>query len=194
MNPAVFIDRDGVLNRNVFEPSTGEPVSPHVPDELEIFSWTIESLRRLQEKEFLLFLVSNQPSYAKGITSLEYLQAVHAKFRAALEQGGIFFKEFYYCYHHPQGIVPGFSMTCACRKPGTLSLTTAQKRYDVDMTRSWMVGDRDIDVVCGQGAVVRTILIVDDGEVLAGRSGQSIPDFKVSAFSEAVDIILQEVS
>ncbi|MCX6690476.1 MAG: hypothetical protein NTW33_00135, partial [Methanoregula sp.] len=89
MMNAVFLDRDGVLNELVRNPTTGEYEPPHSPDDLILFPHVIESLRVLQNADFELFLVSNQPDYAKGKTTLEMIHAVHTRFDHILTSRGI---------------------------------------------------------------------------------------------------------
>jgi len=191
MGKGIFLDRDGVINPNVFNPSTEEWESPHRPEDLELFPWSLESLKRLLGDDFHLFLVSNQPSYAKGKVSLEDVKAVHKKFHSILVKNEISFTEYYYCYHHPQGVVSGVSIRCNCRKPGILFLQEAQRNHSLDMGLSWMIGDRDSDIICGQKAGVRTILILNPEELTAKKAGKSSPDFEANSLAEAVDIILK---
>ena len=189
MKKGIFLDRDGVINPNVFNKATGEWESPHCPKDFKLFPWTIQSLRRLQRSLFNLFLVSNQPDYAKGKTSLKNIQAVHEKFHSILIDNQIYFTEYFYCYHHPQGIVPELSIECDCRKPGTFFLNEAERKYSLDMSLSWMIGDRDSDIICGQRACFRTILILNQNEFGVTKKIESTPDFKVANLLEGVDVI-----
>lgn len=188
MKKAVFLDRDGVLNELVPNPSTGEYEPPHSPDDLIIFPDVIESLRILQGAQFELFLISNQPDYAKGKTTLENLQAVHAKLDRIVRSEGIQFREYYYCYHHPQGKVPEYSIECECRKPKPFFILMAAKRYSLDLSRSWMVGDRDSDIECGKAAGTKTIMIENPQSLKYRTSSQ--PDFTVANLIDALQIIL----
>jgi D-glycero-D-manno-heptose 1,7-bisphosphate phosphatase len=190
MAKGVFLDRDGVINHNVYNKATGEWESPHSPKYFNLFPWTIECLNQLQQNKFKLFLISNQPSYAKGKTSIENIKAIHEKFHAILIEKGIHFTEYYYCYHHPQGIVPELSIECACRKPGTFFLTEAEKKYYLDLSLSWIIGDRDSDIICGQKAGIKTIMVLNQEEPTANKTIECAPDFKAATLSEAVNIIL----
>jgi D-glycero-D-manno-heptose 1,7-bisphosphate phosphatase len=190
MKKAVFLDRDGVLNELVPNPLTGEYEPPHSPDDLIIFPDVIESLRILQNAGFELFLISNQPDYAKGKTPLENLQAVHAKLDRIVRSEGIRFREYYYCYHHPQGKVPEYSFECECRKPKPFFILMAAKRYTLDLSRSWMVGDRDSDIECGKAAGTKTIMIENPQSLKYRTSSQ--PDFTVANLIDALHIILHK--
>lgn len=189
MNKAVFLDRDGVLNELVLNPVTGEHEPPHSPDDLILYPWVIESLHALEYSGFELFLVSNQPDCAKGKTTLENIRAVHEKLDSTLKLAGIFFTEFYYCYHHPKGIVAEYTSDCVCRKPNPHFLLKAAKDYGIDLRNSWMIGDRDTDIDCGKSAGVRTILIENIHS--SGFRGSANPEFTAANLQIAVQIILQ---
>jgi len=190
MNKAVFFDRDGVLNPLVYNVQTGEYESPHRPNEFSVYPSIIRDLRLLSGSGFQLFLISNQPSYAKGKTSLENIQAIHRLLDDYLKDNQIIFSEYYYCYHHPDGIVAEFTGKCDCRKPKAFFLQKAEKDYDLDLSQCWMIGDQDTDVQCGQNAGVRTIQILNPHS--AKKRGNSCPDYKAENLTEAVQILVNE--
>ena len=190
MDRAVFLDRDGVINYPVLNPRTNEYEAPADKDDLKLIPEVIESLKELQELNYKLFLVSNQPDYAKGKTTLENLCSVHNKIHSILSENNITFTEYYYCYHHPNGIVAEYSISCECRKPGNFFLKQAKLKYGLDLLSSWMVGDSDVDIFCGQSAGTRTIMIKIKES--AHRTGKSNPDFLVNTIREAVEVIKKE--
>ena len=190
MNKGVFLDRDGVINPNIFNKSTGEWESPHQPDDFYLFPWTLEALRKLQDNGYKLFLVSNQPSYAKGKTSLENIKAIQDKFHTILNNNDICFTEYYYCYHHPNGIVPEFSIKCECRKPGILFVKQAESKYSITLESSWFIGDREADIICGFKAGTKTIMVIDTDRPQTKKPVECNPDYNVSTLMEAVNIIL----
>ncbi len=189
MKPAVFFDRDGVINELMLNSDTGEYEPPHSPGDLTLFPDVIASLRILQNAGFDLFLVSNQPDYAKGKTTLEQIQAVHERLNQILKSEGILFRDYYYCYHHPQGTVPEYSFSCECRKPKPYFILKAARDYGIDLAHSWMVGDRDTDIACGKAAGTRTILILYPHS--AGNRGSGDPDYKVENIRDAVHTIIR---
>jgi D-glycero-D-manno-heptose 1,7-bisphosphate phosphatase len=190
MKRAVFLDRDGVLNELVLNPATREYEPPHSPDNLIIFPDVIESLRVLQIAGFELFLVSNQPDYAKGKTTLGNIRSVHTRFDSILTSGGIHFQEYFYCYHHPDGVVPEYSCLCECRKPNPHFLFKAAEDYDIDLKKSWMIGDRDSDIECGKAAGTRTIMIEEPHS--SGLRGFTEPDNIAANLKGAVAIIFHD--
>jgi len=189
MQRAVFLDRDGVLNPLVYNLATCEYESPHHPGEFSVYPYVAKALRRLTAAGFLLFLVSNQPSYAKGKTSLENIQAIQEWLAEYLQENQVHFTDFFYCVHHPAGIVPGFSGPCQCRKPSPFFLQRAAAEHSLELQQCWLIGDQDTDVLCGQAAGARTIQILNPHS--SAKRGGSIPDYQVDNLVEAVDVLLR---
>ncbi len=189
MIKAIFLDRDGVINKPVLNLSNGEFEPPHRVKDLNLYPWALESLKLALENGFSLFLVSNQPDYAKGKCSLEDLTEVHNRLDEILKQNGINFKEYYYCYHHPAGITAGYKGQCGCRKPEPYFLKKAEKSYGIDMSLSWMIGDRETDIICGKNAGVRTILVSSEEQTL---SSGSVSDFTADNLLDAVRLIIDK--
>lgn len=185
---AVFLDRDGVLTENVFNPATSAYESAHHLADLALCANIVAPLRALTEAGFSLFIVSNQPSYAKGKTTLEAIQSIATETETLLRQQGVTFRATYYCYHHPQGIVPGYSGGCSCRKPEPFFLLQAARDYGIDLARSWMVGDRCSDVECGQRAGCSTVLITHPQS--RGYQGYCSPTHAADDLASAAATIL----
>ena len=167
MAKAVFLDRDGVINANVFYADTGEMEAPRTAADFQLLPGVLDAMRRLQEAGFLLFVVSNQPNQAKRKATKADHDAIQAKLAAALDMEVIRVEEFFYCFHHPNGIEPLLSGPCDCRKPSPYFLDRARRDYSLNMAQSWMVGDRDTDIVCGRLAGTKTVRITNDNDPLA---------------------------
>ena len=114
---AVFLDRDGVINRNVMNPLTQAWEAPLTVENFVLANNALLALRALRKAGFLLFVVSNQPNYAKAKASFETLENIHHHLLHLLHEEQIEFAAFYYCLHHPHGVRPGHSGPCRCRKP-----------------------------------------------------------------------------
>jgi D-glycero-D-manno-heptose 1,7-bisphosphate phosphatase len=186
---AVFLDRDGVLDALVLNKATNEYEAPHSVGELKLLPMVIPGLKRLQAAGYELFLVSNQPDYAKGKSTLAELKLVHSRFDRLMKDHGVHFRQYYYCFHHPQGVVPRYSYECECRKPKPFFLIKAGEAYGLNLAASWMVGDTDKDVGCGKDAGVNTILV---GYKLSVKQRvDSVPDYRAKNLNEAVDIIIK---
>jgi D-glycero-D-manno-heptose 1,7-bisphosphate phosphatase len=156
---AVFVDRDGVLNDLVPDPRSELLESPLDPNDVALIDGAAAALGRLRGAGYLIIGVTNQPAAAKGLVTLEELEAVHERVLDLLAQEGAGFDRFSICLHHPCGVVPALTKTCDCRKPAPGMLIAAARDLDVDLRLSWMVGDTDSDVAAGAAAGARTILI-----------------------------------
>ena len=154
MNRAVFLDRDGVLNHNVWNPETSTYESPLSAEQFELLPNVIPALQLLQDAGYLLFVVSNQPNYAKGKASQDTLDGIHRRLETALAEASISISAYYYCLHHP-----AFTGQCVCRKPSPHFLFKARDSYEVDLRYSWMIGDRATDIECGLAAGTKTVRI-----------------------------------
>lgn len=189
MNRAVFLDRDGVMNPLIYNMATGEYESPHEPDDFSVYTYLLKSLRLLRNQGFNIFLISNQPSYAKGKTSLENIKAIENMLKTYVEENGEFIDGYYYCYHHPEGCVPDYSVSCDCRKPGIRFLLDAARAYDLDLASCFFVGDQDTDIQCGKSANMKTIKICNKHSL--DKSGEIEPDAFVLNIYEAAERIIR---
>lgn len=158
MNRALFLDRDGVIDELVLYPSHDEWESPRNVADVRMIPNAADALRRANRDGWLLFIVTNQPSYAKGKCPLDDLQAVHQYVLDQLSGAGVAISGSYVCYHHPESKIDGFG-ECSCRKPKPFFLMEAAREHHVDLPQSWMVGDQDTDIVTGINARCRTALL-----------------------------------
>ena len=174
MKRAVFLDRDGVLNRAVMR--NGKPYSPVSVEELEVTPDAKAVLESLRRRGYKLLMVTNQPDVSRGIAARETVDEINRKVASVLPLDDIFV-----CYHADED-------HCDCRKPKPGLLQEAARRHNIDLTSSFMVGDRWRDVEAGQNAGCRTILI-DGG--YDDRQPAQPPDARVRSLREAADWILQ---
>jgi D-glycero-D-manno-heptose 1,7-bisphosphate phosphatase len=170
--PAVFLDRDGVLNRALVR--EGKPYPPHSLHELEILPGVRQAASRLHQAGFLLIVVTNQPDVARGEQERSAVEAINEVLRAELPLDDI-----RVCYHDSAD-------RCACRKPSPGLLIEAAADWAIDLTASYMVGDRWKDVEAGRRAGCRAVFI-DYGYAEPSPVG---PDWVAGSLSEATDWIL----
>jgi D-glycero-D-manno-heptose 1,7-bisphosphate phosphatase len=149
--PAVFLDRDGTLieERGYLDRM----------ELLELFPWTTDAIRLLNRAGYAVVVVTNQSAVGRGIITEAFLQSVHDAVTARLSAGGARIDAFYVCPHHPFEARGAYRQTCRCRKPGPGLIEQACRDLDLDPASSFMVGDRWIDVACGQAAGTHSLLL-----------------------------------
>jgi D-sedoheptulose 7-phosphate isomerase len=172
--PAVFLDRDGVINRAFVR--DGKPYSPPTPEDLDVLPGVPEALRDLRSHGYKLLVVTNQPDVGRGKQSRESLEAMHQDLRARLSLDDILV-----CTHTDAD-------DCDCRKPLPGMLLEAAKKHNIDLAASYMVGDRWKDIDAGYNAGCKTIL-VDYG--YSERSPERVPGLIVKSLREAADWIIR---
>jgi D-glycero-D-manno-heptose 1,7-bisphosphate phosphatase len=172
--PAVFLDRDGVLNRVFVRAGVTHP--PAGVEEFELLPGAVDAVRRLQAAGFALVVVTNQPDVARGVQTREGVEAIHARLRAELPM-----LEVLACYHDTGD-------GCVCRKPKPGMLREAAWRWQLDLQWSFLVGDRWSDVLAGQAAGCRTVLVETP---YSGRA-RCQPDHCVRDLAEAAEWILTQ--
>lgn len=146
-NKAIFLDRDGVLNKEVGYLSN--------PNEFIFLEGSIEALKILKQKDYLLIVITNQAAVARGFLTVETLQVIHNKMVKILKENKISLDGIYYCPHHPE-----FTGSCDCRKPNPGMILEAKKKYNIDLDKSYMVGDTLNDIQTGIAAKCKTILVL----------------------------------
>ena len=178
MKRALFLDRDGVLDELVFYESHQEWEAPREVGDLRMIDGVREPLLRFADAGWLLFIVTNQPSHAKGKVARESLQRVHDEVVRRLD---VPIARSYICFHHPQD-------RCECRKPSPFFLREAAREFDVDLERSWMAGDQDSDLACGRAAGCRVALIESRGA--ENKRGAIEPDLRVRDLDELANALI----
>jgi D-glycero-D-manno-heptose 1,7-bisphosphate phosphatase len=149
--PAVFIDRDGTLIEETGYLSTLE--------RLVFFPYSIDAVRQLNRGGFAVVVITNQAGIARGIVDESFVGEAHRHIDSRLRAGGAAVAGYYYCPHHPEGIVEAFRVRCDCRKPQPGMLLRAAAELQIDLARSFTVGDRWQDVRAGAAAGTRTVLV-----------------------------------
>ncbi|MCX7816203.1 MAG: D-glycero-beta-D-manno-heptose 1,7-bisphosphate 7-phosphatase [Syntrophales bacterium] len=147
---AVFLDRDGTLNEEVGYLDSME--------KLRILPGAIEAVRLLNRHDLLTIVVTNQSGIARGYFDETFVNALHEKIRQMFLAEGAILNAFYYCPHHPEGSGK-YQMRCSCRKPEPGLLETAAKEWEIDLSRSWMIGDMLKDILAGKRAGCKGILV-----------------------------------
>lgn len=150
MKKAVFLDRDGVINRRASE---GEYITRW--EDMEILPGVPEAIILLAQAGFCVLGVSNQRCVAKGLVTMSELEAIHERLRKELAAKGATITRIYYCPHESHS-------RCGCRKPDPGMLLSAARDYEVDLQSSWMIGDSEVDIAAGKNAHCKTVRIGEE--------------------------------
>lgn len=173
--PAVFLDRDGVL--------TVEAGYIASLDDLCLFPYSVECIRQIHQKGYYAIVITNQSGVARGLFSESSLQDMNQYLREMLGVDAV-----YYCPHHPEGSVARYRKVCRCRKPETGLLEKACMDFEIDMDKSYMVGDRAGDILTGKRAGIKTILL-ESGYGMARLEESVMPDYIFPDLRSVVNLL-----
>ncbi len=184
--PAVFLDRDGTIVREVEYLRS--------PRELRLLPRAAEAIRRLNEAGFAVVVVTNQSGIARGLLTEDDLEEIHAVLRRRLARGRAKLDAIYFCPHHPEAARREYRRRCRCRKPAPGMLLRAAEELELDLGRSYAIGDGERDVEAGRRAGCRTVLVrTGYGAGTEARLGAGLPaDHVADDLSRAVAWILRE--
>jgi D-glycero-D-manno-heptose 1,7-bisphosphate phosphatase len=172
--PAVFLDRDGTLIEERGYLDRLELLSP--------FPWTGDAIRLLNRAGIAPVVITNQSAIGRGIIDEPFLHEVHRAIDMRIPSARI--ERYYYCPHFPEAVVAQYRSVCGCRKPLPGLIERACREMDLDPARSYMVGDRWLDVACGQAAGVRSILV---------RTGHGAHEERHAPAGARADVILDNL-
>ncbi|HVI17239.1 MAG TPA: HAD family hydrolase [Gaiellales bacterium] len=178
--PALFLDRDGTLVHPRHYPAR--------PEELCLYAGIGGDLRALQAAGMALVVITNQAGIARGLFTQAALEAMHYYLTAELARLGLRLDGIYHCPHHPDGVVPELAVRCGCRKPEPGMLLRAASDLDLDLDRSWFLGDILDDVEAGHRAGCRTVLVDLGSEALPDRPERQ-PSFVARDTRHALRIV-----
>lgn len=159
MKPVVFVDRDGTLNRMVYDETHGLYDSPRRADQVQLMPGAGVFIKALHQAGYTVVVVTNQPGLAKGTLTETELDTVNRRVQDLLRQEGEAWDALYFCPHHPAGAVAPYARECDCRKPRPGLLRRAAGELGLAVRQGWMVGDGLVDVQAGRAAGCRTILV-----------------------------------
>ena len=185
---AIFLDRDGTMNVSKGFISNA--------DDLELIPGTIEAIKAINKSGALAIVITNQPVIARGECSFEELHNIHNKLKTLLGEKGAFVDDIFYCPHHPdkgfEGEIPELKFDCECRKPKTGMIDEAVKKYNIDLSKSYMVGDSTMDLELARNAGVKSVL-VDTG--FAGNDGKydRSCDIEAKDLLDAIEKIIKDM-
>ncbi len=184
---AIFLDRDGTINQ--------KNGLIYREDQFELESSAIQAVQLINQSGYLAIVVTNQPVVARGLCRIEDVNFIHKKMETLLGQAGAFLDAVLFCPHHPDKGYPeensDYKVNCHCRKPDTGMLEDCAKRYNIDMSKSWMVGDTTVDIQTGINAGTHTALVLT-GDAGKDRKYDVTAELTGSDLLEVVNMILKE--
>lgn len=184
---AIFLDRDGTMNVSKGFISKA--------DDLELIPGTIDAIKAINKSGALAIVITNQPVIARGECSFEELHNIHNKLKTLLGEKGAFVDDIFYCPHHPdkgfEGEVPELKFDCECRKPKTGMIEEAVKKYNIDLSKSYMVGDSTMDLETARNAGIKSVLVNTGFAGNDGKYDRSC-DIEAKNLFDAVEKIIKD--
>ena len=146
---ALFLDRDGIINEDT--------AYPHKPEQIRFIDAVFPLCRQAAEKGYFLIVITNQAGVARGMFREEAVKALHAWMLEEFRARGIEIAKFYYCPHHPEARVAAYRLSCSCRKPKSGMIEQAVKDFNIDVSQSFVIGDKPSDRIVFDG--LRSIIV-----------------------------------
>ena len=183
----IFLDRDGTINQHrglVYK-----------EEDFILESCATEAIRKINESGRLGIVITNQPVVARGLCDVEDVENIHKKLSTLLGKEGVYLDDILYCPHHPDKGYPEenplYKIPCECRKPKIGMIVEAVKRYNIDLSDAWIIGDTTMDIQTGKNAGIKTALVMT-GEGGKDRKYDVQPDLVCKDLLEAIDKILED--
>ncbi len=194
MNKAVFYDRDGIIMKMVYDLEQGLIETAKKPSQIAFVPGIAELLKHTASLGYKNIIISNQAGLGIKKISQKNFDAVREKMTGRLKKEGAVIDAQYYCFHHPFASITKYKKKCDCRKPEPGLLFQAAKDHNIDLAKSWMIGDSVYDVLAGSAAGCRTILLAFLYEseylrILEEKLNGKKPDYLIKKLVEAIDII-----
>lgn len=178
--PAVFLDRDGTINVD-----TGYL---HEIDDFQFIENAIEAMKAIKQMGYALIIVTNQSGIARGMFTEDQFMHLTEWMDWSLADRGVDLDGIYYCPHHPEGTVEEFRQECNCRKPAPGMLLDAQKFLKIDMSNSYMVGDKLDDMLAGRAAEVGTTVLVRTGKPVT-EDAEAAADMVINSIADLPELL-----
>ena len=184
---AIFLDRDGVINKEVDNLS-------NISD-FELLPGVVDAIKNINESNYLAIIVTNQPVISKGFCTIKDLENIHNKLEFELSKKGAYIDRIFYCPHHPdkgfEGEIESLKINCDCRKPKTGMIKDAIKKFNINIKESFIIGDRTVDIKTGKNIKLKTVL-VKTGYAGNDNKYKSVPDFIFKDLNSAINNILKK--
>ncbi len=185
----IFIDRDGTINKH--------KGLVYKEDDFELEEFTIDAIKLINESGYLCIVITNQPVVARGLCDIKDVETIHNKMKTILGRAGVYVDDIVFCPHHPDRGYPEenklYKIDCTCRKPNIGMIKDCERKFNIALTESWMIGDTTIDIKTGNNAGMKTVLVLT-GEAGGDKKYDVQPDITCNNLLESVQAILKEDS
>lgn len=182
----IFLDRDGTINVHKGLIKN--------PNELELEKGSAEAIKLINSSEYLAVVITNQPQVARGLCGIKDIENINNKMKVDLGNNGAYLDDIFFCPHHPDSGYPEenkkYKIKCDCRKPNIKLIEEAKVKYNIDLSKSWFIGDTTIDVQTGKNAKLKTILL-KTGEAGKDKKFEVKADYECDNLLDAVKFILK---
>lgn len=158
MNKAVFLDRDGTINKEINY--------LYKPEDFLLIPGTIDAIKIFHQQGYKVIVITNQAGVARGYYEEKDVQVLHKYLDKVLENNSTYIDSYYYCPHHPDGVIEGYKAECSCRKPEIGMIEKAVRDNNIDLLESIMIGDKEIDVVTAKRAGIGKAILVRSGHMV----------------------------
>jgi D-glycero-D-manno-heptose 1,7-bisphosphate phosphatase len=183
MKKAVFLDRDGTINKEV-------NYLNH-PDQVKLISGSAEGIKLLNENGFTVVVITNQSGVARGIIEEESLPLIKDRLCSLLEEKGAIVDGYYYCPHYPDGKIEKYAFKCDCRKPEPGMLRKAAEDFDIDLKGSYVVGDKACDIKLGKNVGAVSIMVKTGYGEYEAENLELSPDYTADNLFDAAQWIIK---
>ena len=192
---AFFLDRDGIIITMVYDLKNGTIDTLNLPGQIKYLDGIFELLRLTHQLGYLNIIISNQPNIALKKISPKNFNLIEALIMQKCKKEQVIIDDFYYCLHHPYAKILKYKTNCHCRKPETGLIIQASQKHQIDLTKSWFLGDGVNDILAGSKAGCKTILLANLSEfseffrILEEKLEGVKPDYIVKRLGEVQDIL-----
>lgn len=184
MNKAVFMDRDGTIVEDVGYLNS--------PEQIHFIPGSIEAIKMLNEAGYKVVVITNQAGVAKGLITEDMLQTIDKTLHKWILNGGAHLDGIYYCPHHPEHGVYPYKQVCECRKPHPGLIKRAHRDLDIDLSQSYMIGDKATDVEAGKSAGAKTVFVLSGRGKEEKEKLKDKPNHIANNLLEAVKWVLNQ--
>jgi D,D-heptose 1,7-bisphosphate phosphatase len=184
VSKAVFLDRDGTIVEDIGYMNS--------PEQIKFIPGAVEAIKMLNEAGYKVVVISNQAGVARGLITEDMLQTIDKTLHKWILNGGAHLDGMYYCPHHPEHGVYPYKQVCECRKPHPGLIKRAHRELDIDLSQSFMIGDKSSDIEAGKRAGTKTVFVLSGRGKEEQKKLKGKPDHIAQDLKQAVGWVLNQ--